>query len=357
MQNGHKLPFLQPPNANAPNGTDRNTLSRASSRSLSMNSNGQVYDRPPSSFDTSLQGPADGFEAQAKASPFINDLLDRLLRCEYSTKEIQRELSDVTRKLAVLERVVLNDAGRGAQGGQQAGVTDDIRSLSQRVNAITSSLGQLLQLQTQTHIQNMSLNGHPNGVGSAGPNSANSALNSLNSMPSSAISGLNGANGQGIANALAGGSMGHLGTNSAAALNSLNGVNGLNMPSPGTHGSVSSNGPNNNQMHILPHRPDVGLGLPNQRSNSIRGVAGMGPLGGPAQRTWSVGNAEMMPRRDSDAGVGLGGAPNANGMNALLRDKRKMSLNLVRRESTTSVRTCPQTLANRQPNLSSTDYW
>jgi len=64
-----------------------------------MNSNNQVYDRPPLSFDVFHHGPSDGFDTQAKASPFINDLLNRLLRCKYSTKEIQRELGDVTRKL------------------------------------------------------------------------------------------------------------------------------------------------------------------------------------------------------------------------------------------------------------------
>lgn len=343
MSNGHKGPFLQPPNPNTANGNDRHSLSRASSRSMSMHSNGQVYDRPPSSFDT-LQGSLDGgFEAQVKASPFINDLLDRLLRCEYSTKEIQRELSEVTRKLAIVERALSADIGRGGQGQPTAAINEETRLLNQRVNALTTSVSQLLALQTQTHMQNLNLGGHSNGTGSMGPNSANNALNSLNSLPSNPLSGMNGPNPQGNVHSLGGGPLGNLSINTAVGLNNLNGNNGMNMQtSAGAHGPTSANSLNNNQMHVLPNRPDVGLGLPNQRNNSIRGGNGIGPLGGPVQRTWSVGNADMMPRRDSDAGIGLnGGAAGANGMNALLRDKRKMSLGLARRESTTSVSVLP----------------
>lgn len=40
--------------------TGCNSLSRASSRSTSMDSNNQVYNRPPSSFDVFQGGPSDG---------------------------------------------------------------------------------------------------------------------------------------------------------------------------------------------------------------------------------------------------------------------------------------------------------
>lgn len=328
LPNGNKVSF-QASNVGSGVTTDRNSLSRASSRSMSMNSNNQVYDRPPSSFDVFQHGPSDGFDAQAKASPFINDLLDRLLRCEYSTKEIQRELGDVTRKLNwLIERS--NTAGQSPQ--TPAGTADDVRTLTQRVNTLTTSVGQLLALQTQAHMQNINGISSAAGVGVV-PNGSNNPITALNGIPSNPLPAINGSGMQSNVSAAGnGGGLGVLGSTASAALNNLNNA----------HANISHHGatgaPSSNSLHVLPSRPDVGLGIPpSQRTGSIRGANGAtGPLGGPIQRTWSVGNAEMMPRRDSDASI-LSGGPGMNGMNALIRDKRKMSLNISRRESTASV--------------------
>lgn len=333
VPNGNKLPFLQTPNVGSGVTTDRNSLSRASSRSMSMNSNNQVYDRPPSSFDVLQHGPLDSFDAQAKASPFVNDLLDRLLRCEYSTKEIQRELGDVTRKLNwLIERS--NSAGQSPQAS--VGPVDDVRALTQRVNTLTTSVGQLLALQTQAHMQN--INGAASAAGAGGftLNGSSNPVSALSAILPNAFPGINGnsiqSNGSSVGN---NGGLGIVGPTASATLHNLNNAHA------NTHGVSGGSVPSSsNPMHVLPNRPDLGLGLgipPNQRTGSIRGgTSGTGPLGAPIQRTWSVGNAEMMPRRESDASI-LSGGPGANGMNALIRDKRKMSLNIARRESTASV--------------------
>ncbi len=138
---------------------------------------------PVSSSSGSHFNSTSDFEAQIKASPMIHDLLDRLIRCEYSTREIQRDLGELHRKVNVLlERSLTNNNGsNGTQpefkdpfsgnalrrgsftpGGNmgprpsignvapnQPAPSDDITSISQRLNTLTSSVGQLLALQTQ----------------------------------------------------------------------------------------------------------------------------------------------------------------------------------------------------------------
>ncbi|KZT12942.1 P-loop containing nucleoside triphosphate hydrolase protein [Laetiporus sulphureus 93-53] len=118
------------------------------------------------------------FDAQLKASPFIHDILDRLARCEYATREVQRELSDVNRKVDLLvDRTVnanappefkdpfapasappqtLFSSSNGPRASMSAGIAphqvapfDDISQISNRLNTLTSSVGQLLALQTQ----------------------------------------------------------------------------------------------------------------------------------------------------------------------------------------------------------------
>ncbi|KAF8974285.1 hypothetical protein BDZ97DRAFT_1751116 [Flammula alnicola] len=121
----------------------------------------------------SSNGPPDSnFEAQLKASPMIHDVLDRLVRCEYTTREIQRDLGDITRKVNLLVERALGVNSQpefkdpfatngnlanlnkprpsiGNIAPNQAANTDDIMSISQRLNTLTSSVGQLLALQTQ----------------------------------------------------------------------------------------------------------------------------------------------------------------------------------------------------------------
>jgi hypothetical protein len=127
------------------------------------------------------------FEAQLKSSPVINDIVERLVRYEAATREIQRDLSDIHRKVnLILERSspnappefkdpfsptnlsnaningprpsiplaphqpLPNNVASSHQGLAQ-GVSggDDVGQISQRLNALTSSVGQLLALQTQ----------------------------------------------------------------------------------------------------------------------------------------------------------------------------------------------------------------
>ncbi|OJT10499.1 ATP-dependent RNA helicase FAL1 [Trametes pubescens] len=131
-----------------------------------------------------------GFEAQLKSSPLMNDVLDRLARLEMSNREIARDLGDVHRKVDLLVERALNansgmqnsgmnapiefkdpfaPAGNPSQGFVNSGLngprgsianiapnqsppTDDINTISSRLNTLTTSVGQLLALQTQ-HIQ------------------------------------------------------------------------------------------------------------------------------------------------------------------------------------------------------------
>lgn len=125
-----------------------------------------------------------GFEVQLRSSPIIHDVLERLVRCEISTREIHRNLNDVHRKVdLLLERSMgltsqpefkdpfapagsssaltglpppgisrLSVSGNIAPNQQSS---DDIIQISQRLNTLTSSVGQLLALQTQQHIQSI----------------------------------------------------------------------------------------------------------------------------------------------------------------------------------------------------------
>ncbi|KAF8322273.1 hypothetical protein DL93DRAFT_2163107 [Clavulina sp. PMI_390] len=294
MAGGARHPLLQPP---APNGIEpRQSLSRASSRSMSMNATGPVYDRPPSSFDQKPQPPENSFDAQLKASPLFNMWAERLMRLELSTKDIRREVGDLQQKIAILERVVA-DGGR-AGPHQSPGVQEELRMLTQRVNAVTSSLGQLLTLQTQNQLQNLALGS------SSGPNRGAEPLQPL---PGNTFSGA-GQHGVGMGN-----------QNSANSVTPQGSLGSLGAGQP-----LASMSPS----HILPNRPDANLNQPGQRNQLPPRAPSLLPLGGPP-RTWSVGNAEMMGRRDSE--VGLGQA------NPMLRDKRKMSLAVGRRDSTISI--------------------
>lgn len=117
-------------------------------------------------------------DAQLRASPYISELLDRLLRCEYSTRQIQRDLSDVHRKVEILVERTSNQNGPpefgnpfapnanapqtifSSSNGPRASMitsiapnqnapSDDITQISSRLNTLTTSVGQLLALQTQ----------------------------------------------------------------------------------------------------------------------------------------------------------------------------------------------------------------
>lgn len=124
------------------------------------------------------------FEVQLRSSPIINDVLERLVRCEVSTREIHRNLNDVHRKVdLLLERAMdfpsqpefKDPFAPGSSPGDRPGLpppgitrlsvsgniapnqqpSDDIMQISQRLNSLTSSVGQLLALQTHQHMQSV----------------------------------------------------------------------------------------------------------------------------------------------------------------------------------------------------------
>ncbi|KAF8450444.1 hypothetical protein L210DRAFT_907790 [Boletus edulis BED1] len=165
-------------------------MSVSSRPSSSFNTNGPfISSSPVSSLDSGSQFTSGGDflqnpDAQLKASPLIQDIIDRLLRCEFTAQEVQRELRDVHRKVDFLVERSFNNAPQGGNsqpefkdpfapaGGQSAtsltiprasfsaGIApnqspppDDISQISQRLNTLTTSVGQLLALQTQQHLQ------------------------------------------------------------------------------------------------------------------------------------------------------------------------------------------------------------
>ncbi|KAG7097027.1 hypothetical protein E1B28_004420 [Marasmius oreades] len=162
-----------------------------------INNNGSPYipaggftsSSPVSSLDSSSQFapsvdsfPIQSFEEQLKASNLFKDILDRLVRCEFTTRQIQNDLGDIHSKINLMINRTLQSqtstqpefkdpfatgpsnfgaAVNGARGSvgniapNQLAPLDDISTISQRLNTLTSSVGQLLALQTQ-HIQNAS---------------------------------------------------------------------------------------------------------------------------------------------------------------------------------------------------------
>ncbi|TDL29334.1 hypothetical protein BD410DRAFT_779720 [Rickenella mellea] len=222
------------------------------------------------------------FEAQIKASPTINDLLDRLSRCEYSNREVQRELGEVHRKVnLLLERSLgsigsepefknpfappsvngrsltptasLSPAAALAPHQNPSVKADDISQLSQRLNTLTTSVGQLLALQTQQHV---------NAVASAFPPQVHPGQHqsSIDIAPNQPISS-----------------------------------------PPLSHASMLGHG--------LPNRPEL---RPSPRTPN------------PPMRTWSAGTLEL-PMRPSDATI--------NRQDLLMRDKRRSVAGLLRRDS------------------------
>ncbi|KAH9938446.1 uncharacterized protein B0H18DRAFT_1081109 [Fomitopsis serialis] len=205
------------------------------------------------------------FDAQLRASPFISELLDRLLRCEYTSREIQRDLSDVHRKVELLVERTANQNGApefgnpfapNANGSQtlfssgngprasmgasiapnQNAPSDDITQISTRLNTLTTSVGQLLALQTQQM--------------------------------------------QAV--------------NSGLAINSglQNPMLGAGLP-PGDLSANQANAPHLQQTNSL-----LGNGLPSRPE-----MRGNGRVPNPPMRTWSAGNLDI-PMRSTDSSTG-----------------------------------------------------
>ncbi|KAG1833069.1 hypothetical protein EV424DRAFT_1366959 [Suillus variegatus] len=183
-------------------------------RSSSFNISGPFPSSSPvSSLDSGSQLASStdfhhNLEAQLKASPIIRDLLDRLQRCEYNTREIQRDISDIHRKVNILIERTLSSATsfNSAQpefkdpfapasgmstpavniarasfsaniAPNQSPPADDITQISQRLNTLTTSVGQLLALQTQQHIQNATTGLLPAQMGRSTPQMQDMASN------------------------------------------------------------------------------------------------------------------------------------------------------------------------------------
>lgn len=222
------------------------------------------------------------FEAQLRASPVINDILERLARCEVSTREIHRNLNDVHRKVDILldrstgynsqpefkDPFATSSSSSSSFSSAPLGMarlsisgnlapnqqpSDDIIQISQRLNTLTSSVGQLLALQTQQHMQ-------------------------------------------GVGPALASGQLATIGPTQDIPPNQL-----LAPSLPLTSNTLS---------HTLPNRPEIRASrTPN-----------------PPMRTWSAGSLDL-PVRPSDNLSAF------RGSDALLRDKRRSVSGLVRRDS------------------------
>ncbi|GAB1519373.1 hypothetical protein RhiTH_002439 [Rhizoctonia solani] len=106
----------------------------------------------PASSVRSIGPEVASFDAHAKASPFLNDILDRLIRCEYANRDIHQELRRIADSVSFL--VERPDPPMNNPLAQSH--SDELKQLNQRVSALTASVSQLMAIQTQTHLQNMS---------------------------------------------------------------------------------------------------------------------------------------------------------------------------------------------------------
>ncbi|KAG6812318.1 hypothetical protein H0H92_003402 [Tricholoma furcatifolium] len=249
----------------------------------------QTSSSPVSSLDSGSNVNSNGdlipsFETQLKASPFIHEILNRMMQYEYVTRELQRDISDVQHKVnLLLERSLGSNSqpefkdpfasansngpalsspplsgprlngprpSLGNIAPNQSAPSDDMSNISQRLNTLTSSVGQLLALQTQ-QLQNTNI---------------------------------------------------ELRSNSVVALNTHHGDIAPNQTLPPTNPAVLGHG--------LPARPEI-RPTPRHTPN-------------PPMRTWSAGNLDL-PTRPSD--------PNVGRQDNILRDKRRSVTGLLRRDS------------------------
>ncbi|KAH9894322.1 hypothetical protein C8Q73DRAFT_790873 [Cubamyces lactineus] len=239
-----------------------------------------------SHFASSLEfSTSTSFEAQLRASPLINEMLDRLARLEIVNRDIQRDLGDVHHKVNILVERAINStpaangpiefkdpfapstappqgfANPGLNGPRgsianiapnQSPPTDDITSISSRLNTLTTSVGQLLALQTQQLQANNGALQNPQMLGNALPQTElSTALPPL--------------------------------LNTSASLG-----------------------------HGMPGRPDI---RQSQR------------LPNPPMRTWSAGTLDI-PMRNTDSPAGSIGR-----QDSIFRDKRRSVSGLLRRDS------------------------
>ena len=227
------------------------------------------------------------FDAQLKASPLINDIVKRLIRYENNLIEIKRNLDEVNRKVDTLldhstpnhapefndpfspgniatlngsrpslalapHQLPSNHISPNQISTQNGSAPDEVGQISQRLNALTSSVGQLLALQTQ-QIQ--------------ATNAGLPTASSLSGIPPDVI--------------------------------------------------TQPIGPSLSQ-HML------GNGLPSTRSE-LRGSPRHPPQ---PMRTWSAGSLDLPPRNSADSSAAA-----TTRQETLLRDKRRSTVALLRRDS------------------------
>ncbi|CAK5275670.1 unnamed protein product [Mycena citricolor] len=171
------FPFEPTPPVAVNNGASRNAFGGHTSSSPVSSLDSGSHFPPP--MDSAQQA----FEAQLKASPLIQGILDRLSRTESSTRELQNEIGEMQRKVIIL---VERSLGLGAQSEfkpefkdpfavngngasfsppplnghrpsigniapNQATPGDDMVSVSQRLDMLTASVGQLTAASHQIH--------------------------------------------------------------------------------------------------------------------------------------------------------------------------------------------------------------
>ena len=185
FQDSHTLPS----NNTMPN---RSMTNSTHSFNIPFKSTSPVSSIGSASINTSsVDYSSTSFEAQIKNSSIIRDLVDRLTRCEITNREIQRELAEVHGKINLLverslaslnsepefknpfapsvsaSRSLTPSGGFGnTQMASQVGPLakhDDLSQLSNRINSLTTSVGQLLALQTQQHATNLQQTFPPQG--------------------------------------------------------------------------------------------------------------------------------------------------------------------------------------------------
>ncbi|KAF8639446.1 hypothetical protein AX16_010301 [Volvariella volvacea WC 439] len=149
------------------------------SHTLLTHQSGFASVSPVSSLDSASQFAASvdqgqNFEFQLRSSPFILSLVERLVQYEATVRDLKINLDEVTRKVDILVERSLGSTSqpefkdpfavgngqnfspislpRPSIGGiapNQPAPSDDITTISQRLNTLTTSVGQLLSLQRQ----------------------------------------------------------------------------------------------------------------------------------------------------------------------------------------------------------------
>jgi len=182
-----------------------------SSALVSAGGNGGVLDRNQN------------FDSQIKTSPFLHDILDRVIRTEYAQRDLSRELGVLTSKINFLvERFEQADSRRSfsaspipAMGNHNMSISPlggnglhresigggsgrDDGDISKRLDALTSSVQQILMIQQHGHNNggNSGSHHHPpfHGNGPLSPSSGGPGPNGFDGMPPN----MNMGNGTGI---------------------------------------------------------------------------------------------------------------------------------------------------------------